>query len=78
MYIVPKTNDAPIVCPESANKSESYTSHFVPVPKGLKPQLVEMKAGRHPVLQRQPDPRFRPQPLEDAFPPLVHLALCRG
>jgi phytanoyl-CoA hydroxylase len=45
MYIVPKTNDAPIVCPESANKSESYTSHFVPVPKGLKPQLVEMKAG---------------------------------
>jgi hypothetical protein len=45
MYIVPKTNDIPIVCPDTADRGESYTSHFVPVPKGLKPQLVEMKAG---------------------------------
>ena len=45
IYVVPKTNDAPIVCPDMANKSESYTTHFVPVPKGLKPQLVPMKAG---------------------------------
>jgi phytanoyl-CoA hydroxylase len=45
MYIVPKTQDAPIVCPETANRSESYTTHFVPVPKGHKAELVEMKAG---------------------------------
>lgn len=45
MYIVPKTNDAPVVCPDTADRNESYTSHFVPVPKGLKAQLVEMKAG---------------------------------
>lgn len=45
MYIVPKTNDLAISCPDKADRNESYTSHFVPVPKGLKPQLVEMKAG---------------------------------
>jgi len=45
MMIVPKTKEAPVVCPDLANRNESYTSHFVPVPKGLKPQLVEMKAG---------------------------------
>jgi phytanoyl-CoA hydroxylase len=45
MYIVPKTNDGPVMCPDQADKSESYTTHFVPVPKGLKAQLVEMKAG---------------------------------
>jgi len=45
MYIVPKTNDAEIVCPDTANRGESYTSHFVPVPKGHKAQIVEMKAG---------------------------------
>lgn len=45
MYIVPKTNDAPVVCPELADRGESYTTHFVPVPKGLKAQLVEMQAG---------------------------------
>lgn len=45
MMIVPKTNHAPVVCPDTANRSESYTTHFVPVPKGHKAQLVEMKAG---------------------------------
>lgn len=45
MYIVPKTHDAPIACPDSADRGESYTTHFVPVPKGLKPQIVNMKAG---------------------------------
>jgi len=45
MMLVPKTNDAPIVCPDEANRGESYTKHFVPVPKGSKPVLAEMKAG---------------------------------
>jgi len=45
MYVVPKSNEAPIVCPDQADRNESYTSHFVPVPKGLKAQLVEMQAG---------------------------------
>jgi len=45
MMVVPKTHDAPIVCPDLANRGESYTTHFVPVPKGHKPQLAKMKAG---------------------------------
>lgn len=45
MYIVPKSNEGPVVCPDIADRGESYTTHFVPVPKGLKAQLVEMKAG---------------------------------
>jgi phytanoyl-CoA hydroxylase len=45
MMVVPKSNDTPVVCPDEANHKESYTRHYVPVPKGLKPELVEMKAG---------------------------------
>lgn len=45
MLIVPKTNDLAISCPDTADRTQSYTSHFVPVPKGHKPQLIEMKAG---------------------------------
>ena len=45
MMVVPNTKDAAVVCPDEANKGESYTKHFVPVPKGQKPVLVEMKAG---------------------------------
>ncbi|MFI5335328.1 MAG: phytanoyl-CoA dioxygenase family protein [Opitutales bacterium] len=45
MMIVPKTNNAPVACPDEANSRESYTRHFVPVPKGRKAQLAEMKAG---------------------------------
>ncbi|MEO6875980.1 MAG: phytanoyl-CoA dioxygenase family protein [Opitutaceae bacterium] len=45
ILVVPKTNDAAIVCPNVADARVSYTSHFVPVPEGLKPQLVPMKAG---------------------------------
>lgn len=45
MLIVPKTNRAEIVCPDTADRSQSYTTHFVPVPKGLKPELVPMRAG---------------------------------
>lgn len=45
ILIVPKTKDAPVSCPETADPRVSYTSHFVPVPKGHKAQLVPMKAG---------------------------------
>lgn len=45
IMVVPKTSDAEIYCPATADAKVSYTSHFVPVPKGLKPQLVPMKAG---------------------------------
>ncbi len=45
MLVVPKTNNADIVCPSTADARVSYTSHFVPVPEGLKAQLVPMKAG---------------------------------
>ncbi len=45
MYLVPKTHEAEVVCPQTANRNESYTSHFVPVPKGQKAVLAEMKAG---------------------------------
>jgi ectoine hydroxylase-related dioxygenase (phytanoyl-CoA dioxygenase family) len=45
ILIVPKTKDAAIVCPDTADARVSYTSHFVPVPKGHKAQLVRMKAG---------------------------------
>ncbi len=43
--VVPKSNHSDVVCPAVADARVSYTSHFVPVPKGLKPQLVPMKAG---------------------------------
>jgi len=45
MLIVPKSNLTPVVCPGTADARESYTSHFVPVPAGLKAQLLPMKAG---------------------------------
>ena len=45
MMIVPKSNVTPVSCPDTADEGQSYTKHFVPVPKGLKPQLLEMKAG---------------------------------
>ena len=45
MFIVPKTNGLEVACPDVADRNVSYTSHFVPVPKGRKAQLVEMKAG---------------------------------
>jgi phytanoyl-CoA hydroxylase len=45
MLIVPKSNLTPVACPQTADARESYTSHFVPVPEGLKAQLLPMKAG---------------------------------
>lgn len=45
MMIVPQSNGMPIACPDKADARVSYTSHFVPVPKGAKPLLIPMKAG---------------------------------
>ena len=45
IMIVPKTNKAEVWCPDLADARVSYTSHFVPVPKGHKARLVPMKAG---------------------------------
>jgi phytanoyl-CoA hydroxylase len=45
IMVVPKTNAAPVWCPDVADARVSYTSHFVPVPKGHKARLVPMKAG---------------------------------
>ena len=45
LLVVPKTHDAEISCPSVADARVSYTSHFVPVPPGLKAQIVPMKAG---------------------------------
>jgi phytanoyl-CoA hydroxylase len=45
MMVVPGSQYSDVVCPEKANESVSFTSEFVPVPKGLKAELVRMKAG---------------------------------
>jgi phytanoyl-CoA hydroxylase len=45
MMVVPKSNEGEIHCPGTADQTQSYTNHFVPVPKGLKATLVPMKAG---------------------------------
>ncbi|MGM7723222.1 phytanoyl-CoA dioxygenase family protein [Metabacillus sp. Hm71] len=36
LLVVPKTNNDEIYCPELADEKESFTKHFVKVPKGLK------------------------------------------
>lgn len=45
MYVVPGSHNTPVVCPDVADEKESFTSQFVPVPKGLKAELVPLKAG---------------------------------
>lgn len=45
MMVVPKSNGVPVICPETADAGESYTSHLVRVPKGHKAELMKMKAG---------------------------------
>lgn len=45
MYVVPETGDAEVMCPAQADAKESFTTHFVPTPKGKKARLVEMRAG---------------------------------
>jgi phytanoyl-CoA hydroxylase len=45
LFVVPGSQDHDIVCPETADEKESFTSQFVPVPDGLSAVPVEMKAG---------------------------------
>ncbi len=45
MHVVPQTQHMEIVCPDKADESKSFTEHLVRVPKGMKAQLVPMKAG---------------------------------
>jgi len=45
MYLVPDTADEGIVCPQLANKEESFTTHFVPTPEGKKAVPCLLKAG---------------------------------
>ena len=45
LYVVPGSQDHAIVCPDTADEKESFTTHFVPVPEGLKAAPVMMKAG---------------------------------
>ena len=45
MFVVPKTHDLEIVCPDMADENESFTNHLVHIPPGMKARLVPMKAG---------------------------------
>jgi phytanoyl-CoA hydroxylase len=45
LYVVPGSQDHAIVCPDEADQKESFTTHRVPVPEGLKAVPVEMQAG---------------------------------
>src|SRR4029079_4598317 len=45
MMVVSETQDEAIACPGEANEKVSFTTQFVPVPKGKKANLVNMKAG---------------------------------
>lgn len=45
MYVVPGSQKTNLVCPDEADSKESFTKHFVPVPKGMKAEVVNMKAG---------------------------------
>lgn len=45
MYLVADTAEEEIACPEKANAAESFTTHFVPTPKGKKAVPCVMKAG---------------------------------
>lgn len=45
MYLVADTAEEEIACPDKANAAESFTTHFVPTPKGKKAVPCVMKAG---------------------------------
>jgi len=45
LLVVPKTQHHAIVCPEEADARESFTTHFVRPPEGLKPIPVVMEPG---------------------------------
>ncbi|MFZ4599856.1 MAG: phytanoyl-CoA dioxygenase family protein [Terrimicrobiaceae bacterium] len=45
MFLVPNTAEEEIVCPEKADERVSFTTHFVPTPKGKKAVPCKMKSG---------------------------------
>jgi hypothetical protein len=45
MYVVPNTQNHETVCPDLADETVSFSQQYVPVPKGNKPVLAQMKAG---------------------------------
>lgn len=45
LLVVPKTNNDEIYCPELADSKESFTNHYVKVPKGLKAVPAIMDPG---------------------------------
>jgi phytanoyl-CoA hydroxylase len=45
MYLVPETQELPIVCPDTADPTDSWSNHLVPTPAGKKAIPCRMKAG---------------------------------
>jgi len=45
LYVVPETNQESIVCPETADPAESFTSHLVRIPGNKKAIAVDMEPG---------------------------------
>ena len=45
LLVVPKTQHHEIVCPQTADARESFTTHFVPPPEGMQPIPVVMDPG---------------------------------
>jgi ectoine hydroxylase-related dioxygenase (phytanoyl-CoA dioxygenase family) len=45
MMVVPGTNDIDIACPEKSDPTVSFTDAHVPVPAGLAPEVVPLRAG---------------------------------
>lgn len=45
LYVVPETHNEAVVCPETADPSESFTTHLVRIPGNRKAMPVEMQPG---------------------------------
>ncbi len=45
LQIVPGTHDIPVLCPIAADTAQSFTDVTVPLPAGLAPQGIAMRAG---------------------------------
>ena len=45
LQVVPDTQNLPLVCPEAADESESFTTIAIPLPPGLKPTPICMEPG---------------------------------
>lgn len=45
LQVVPGTHDLPILCTVQADTTQSFTDVTVPIPDGMQPQAVTMKAG---------------------------------